>query len=71
MKVTRPASAPGPFLPIPAATSTRECHEEIYSYRTVGTGVRDQVEGAGREKEAKGGIRPETQDLHVYLLVAH
>lgn len=39
------------------------------SYRR--NGVRDQVEGEGREKEAKGGIRPETRDLHVYLLVAH
>lgn len=33
--------------------------------------VRDQMEGGGREKKAKGEIRPETQDLHVYLLVAH
>lgn len=41
----------------------------IRSYRR--NGVRDQVEGEGREKEAKGGIRPETRDLHVYLLVAH
>lgn len=39
--------------------------------RTAENGVRDQVEGGGREKEARGGIRPETRDLHVYSLVAN
>lgn len=70
MKVTR-LQCSGSFLPIPAATRIRENATTRFTRTYHRNRVKDQVEGAGREKEAKGGIRPETRDLHMYLLVAH